>query len=107
MATRYVYFKLGRGPGNLTCEPTVLHARQGDIIKFSAYKLPFSVVFKDLSPLSRTDIRSNGKTEEATVRRNAQNGVYPFACAVFEPNRKKINMAASCPTIIIDPGFRG
>ena len=91
--------------GDLTCIPTVLHARPGQPIQFESDGLPFSILSNGLSPLNRVDIRSAGKPEDVSARVDAQPGVYSFACAVFCNGR--IYMDAGCPSIIIDPGFRG
>ena len=106
-----IKLRVNKETGDLTCDPTVLHAIPGDKIKFSAGKKPFSIVAKGLPCFDRLDIRSDQQTSEIVVDvpENAKTGAYSFACAVYyTKNRKnKISMDANCPQIIIDPGFNG
>lgn len=110
-SSKIIMIRVDEKTGDLTCEPTVLHAKPGDTITFSGGKKPFSIVAKGSPCFNRLDIRSDQKRSDVSVQvpKSAKPGVYSFACAVnYTKNRSdKISMDANCPTIIIDPGFTG
>jgi hypothetical protein len=130
VATRVVNIKIGPGHKNLTCEPIVLHAKKLDSIIFYSNDGPFTFIAKGVSPLDKVDIRSqevrvpqklnrNLPTNRrmpttakvqiamANISGNAINGVYSFACAIYDPKTKEIYVDAGCPSFIIDPGTQG
>jgi len=120
-----VNFVIHPETGDLSCIPTVVHAKENDTIIFFANNRPFTVMCKGLSPLEKVDIRnsrnqnipdelkkvlpdySSPKFAVAKVQSTAPNGVYPFACAVYDASSDQVYLDAGCPIIIKDPGTQG
>jgi len=72
-----------------------------DTISWTCSGRPFTIQFVGISPLVMGEIRAFDHTSQVSVRVDAQQGTYAYACAVCDIAANEVYLDAACPAIII------
>src|SRR5260370_3316417 len=99
MATVTISIAVSTTTGSITVDPSLAFAGPGDTLSFQASSgTALTISFKDLSPFSTFQLRSNTNTLSSAT--NLTNGIYHYSVSVLA-NDGKIYTIPGCPEIIV------
>ncbi len=78
-----------------------LSLTEKDTISWTCQNRPFAIQFVGISPLVEAEIQAVDHTSSVSVRADAQQGTYAYACAVYDSVANAVYLDAACPAIII------
>jgi plastocyanin len=87
--------------GNVTVDPSLVYASPGSSVAWTAKNgTSLTISFKNQSPFSTYQLRSQSNTLSATMDQSTAKGIYHYAVAIMGTDGK-IYTIPGCPEIIV------